>query len=366
MKEEKKYTGKRRGRKPKNPKDPKEPKEPKQKPPPKKRGRKPKKKPETAEKKIPKKRGRKPQNKSYGFNKKKLNINPVTSDSIIIHLPIKDIYGDVNSVDDILNYSPIINLPEPINDDDHLAFINIAEDKSKKNSDKKTIMNYPEFKNATHDEKWFNEISIDSVQDERDKDLDEIETKIIKNSVSKTLIQFDEANKLNYWPKKTKISCWWCTYQFNNTPCALPVYHSDDTYTVMGIFCSPECAGAYNFNTTGITNIWEKYALLNLLYGKMYNKHIKIAPPRNTLKKFGGNLTINQFRKHNVNNDINFKIIIPPLKSIIPCIECSNNNAVFSTNNSNKLNNTNGDYKLRRSTPYNKNTLEECMNIIKT
>ena len=52
-----------------------------------------------------------------------------------------------------------------------------------------------------------------------------------------------------------------------------------------------------------------------------------------------------------------------PFKKLI---ECSNNNAAFSTNNSNKLNNTNGDYKLKRSTPYNKNTLEECMNIIKT
>ena len=134
----------------------------------------------------------------------------------------------------------------------------------------------------------------------------------------------------------------------------------------MGVFCSPECAAAYNFNTNGVTNIWEKYSLLNLLYGKMYKKNIKIAPPRNTLKKFGGNLTINQFRRHNVNNDIKFKIINPPLKSVIPCVECSNNTSFSSGNYNNKSSNNTAEYKLKRSKPYNKNTLEECMNIIKT
>ena len=357
----KKYNGKKRGRKPKDPKD----KKPK--PPPKKRGRKPKVKSGTVEKKIPKKRGRKPQNKSYGFNKKKLNINPITNDSIIIHLPIKDIYGDLNSVDDILNYSPTLNLPEPINDDDHLSFIDMPLEKpDKEESSKETIVNYPEFKNVVHNNDWFNNVSLDSVEDNRAKDLDEIETKIKTNSISKTLIQFDEANKLNYWPTKTKVSCWWCTCQFDNTPCALPVYYSNNTYSAMGVFCSPECAAAYNFNTNGITNIWEKYSLLNLLYGKIYKKTVKIAPPRHTLKKFGGNLTISQFRQQNINNDINFKIITPPLKSIIPYIECSNNTAFSSGHSNNKAGNSGANYKLKRSKPYNKNTLEECMNIIKT
>uniref|UniRef100_A0A6C0B3Z6 MYM-type domain-containing protein n=1 Tax=viral metagenome TaxID=1070528 RepID=A0A6C0B3Z6_9ZZZZ len=356
--EVKKYTGKRRGRKPKKST------ENKPKPPPKKRGRKPKKKTETKEPKVPKKRGRKPQNKSYGFNKTKVNVNPITDDSIIIHLPIKDIYGDINSVDDILNYSPTISEPEPINDDDHLSFIdNVSSKKKNTDKDETKVVNYPKFQNTKHVDNWFNETSIDNIQNEREKELNDIKTEIKKNSVTKSLIQFDEGNKLNYWPKKTKISCWWCTYQFDSTPCALPVYYSDDTYNVKGVFCSPECAAAYNFNTSGITNIWEKYSLLNLLYGKMYDKYISIAPPRNTLKKFGGNLTITQFRQHNVNNDIHFKIISPPLKSIIPCIECSTNTS-FSSGKS--INNITNAYKLKRSKPYNKNTLEECMRIIKT
>ena len=353
----KQYKGKRRGRKPKNPKDTKE------KPPPKKRGRKPKKK--TEEKKIPKKRGRKPQNKSYGFNKKKIIINPIINDNIIIHLPIKDIYSDINNVDNILNYSPIMNFPKAVNDDKNLAFIDAEEEsKTNKNDIPEKHVDYPEFTNVLHNDGWFKDnITLDSIKEERNKDIDEIETKINNNSVSKTLIQFNEANKLDYWPKNTKISCWWCTYQFNKVPCALPVYCSNNIYNVIGVFCSPECAAAYNFNTNGITNIWEKYSLLNLLYGKLYKKGITIAPPRNTLKKFGGNLTIDQFRKYNVNNDASFKIIYPPLKSIIPCIECSNNKAFPSTVSDNKIPSS---YKLRRSTPYNKNTLEECMNIIKT
>ena len=358
MQKEQKYAGKRRGIKPKKQKDKKE------KPPPKKRGRKPKKKPANEEKKIPKKRGRKPQNKSYGFNKNTITKNPITNDNIIIHLPIKDIYDSYNDVNNLLNYSPILNVPEPINQDTNLAFIkkdNYTDQKLQEKNEVKEKREYPKFINVQHNEKWFKDNSLEKIKQERNKEIDEIKIKIKNNSVSKTLIQFDEANKLNYWPENTKISCWWCTYQFDNVPCALPMHLSNNVYNVTGVFCSPECAAAYNFNTNGITNIWEKYSLLNLLYGKLYKTQIKIAPPRNTLKKFGGHLTIEQFRKHNVNDNLTFKIITPPLKSIIPCIECSSDTKIVKNTN---VKNT--SYKLQRSKPFNKNTLEECMNIIKT
>ena len=102
-----------------------------------------------------------------------------------------------------------------------------------------------------------------------------------------------------------------------------------------------------------------------MLYSNIYKNKIKLAPPRTSLKKFGGCLTIEQFRKNNSNNS-DFKIIMPPLKSIIPSIEYSENDKGYSSDKKPKHTETINKYKLQRKNPYNKNTLEECMNIIKT
>ncbi len=281
----KKPKGKRRGRKPKN--------KPKEKAPPKKRGRKPKKKTDgvVTEKK---KRGRKPNNKSYGF-KKTTFTNYIDTDNIIVHLPIKDIDNNLEDIDNLLHYSPTISLPEPVNDDNNLSFIDYnKEDDSSKNDT--PINNIPINENLIEKNTDSN-ISIDNIKSKRINEIENIKKNLKKNSLSKTLIQFEEANKIDSWPEQTRVACWWCTYQFDNTPCALPINYSNNKYNVMGVFCSPECAAAYNFNTINNTNVWEKYSLLNLLYGNIYKQNIKIAPPRTTLKKFGGCLTIDQFRE---------------------------------------------------------------------
>jgi len=348
----KKPKGKRRGRKPKN--------KPKEKAPPKKRGRKPKKKDSEATKER-KKRGRKPQNKSYGF-KKTAFTNYIDTDNIIVHLPIKDIDNNLEDIDNLLHYSPNISLPEPINDDNNLSFINYG---NKENDTKDESPITPTEKSIDTNLKM--DMSIDKIKCKRVNEIESIKKNLKKNSLSKTLIQFEEANKINNWPTQTRVACWWCTYQFDNTPCGLPINYSNNKYNVTGVFCSPECAAAYNFNTINNNNVWDKYSLLNLLYGNIYKQNIKIAPPRTTLKKFGGCLTIDQFRENNANNNYNFKVIMPPIKSIIPNIEYSISNKGFNSRNKQHTidKKTNEKYKLKRNKPFNTNTLEECMNIIK-
>ena len=52
-------------------------------------------------------------------------------------------------------------------------------------------------------------------------------------------------------------------------------------YEVYGCFCSPECACAYlNKEHIDSSTFWERYALLNNIYGKIYehDENIKPAP----------------------------------------------------------------------------------------
>ena len=316
----------------------------------KKRGRKPKPKPENPVPKVLKKRGRKPKYKTYGYNKDKKSTFNIQDDNIIIHLPIKDI-ENVDEIKSLLEYNPLINEPQPFEDlNKTYTFLPTEEPK------KKSSVN--SYKNA--DTK-----TLSDIEKQRDDDIDDIETFKEQKSVTKCLIQFDETKE---WPISTNISCWWCTYNFNNTPCGLPTHIDKKSCNVLGIFCSPECAAAYNFDSKD-SCIWERYALLNTLYSQKSNK-IKLAPPREILKKFGGHITINQFR-NNRKSDYNYKLIIPPLKSIVPSIEYNDlddgyssmlDDKIFITEKNNRINNS--MLKLKRKTPYTKNTLAECMNII--
>ena len=316
----------------------------------KKRGRKPKPKPENPIPRVLKKRGRKPKYKTYGYNKDTKSSFNIQDDNIIIHLPIKNIQN-VNEIKDLLEYNPLINEPQPFVDLNE-TYTFLPKENTKDNISNTCDQN---IKIST----------LAGIEKQRHNDIDDIETFKEQKSVIKCLIQFDETEE---WPVSTNISCWWCTYNFNNIPCGLPTNINKDKYNVLGIFCSPQCAAAYNFDSKD-NNIWERYALLNTIYSKDSNK-IKLAPPREILKKFGGHITINQFR-NNGNKDHNYKLIIPPLKSIIPSIEYNDEDNGYSSLlddkifiiEKNKLK-TNNILKLKRKTPYTKNTLSQCMNII--
>ena len=102
------------------------------------------------------------------------------------------------------------------------------------------------------------------------------------------------------------------------------------------------------------------------MYKKLYyRKFVKInlAPPRESLKIFGGYLSIEEFRENCLSNDKLFNVIDPPLISIIPKIEESiNHNKDFTPGlklnvNENILQKTKDTLKLKRKKPvYNPNS----------
>lgn len=107
--------------------------------------------------------------------------------------------------------------------------------------------------------------------------------------------------KLNFYNNDTlgiqRSSCFWDTCEFDTPPIHIPL-SSTKGY---GCFCHPECAVAFLMNENIDTSVkFERYYLLNSIYGPIYNynKSIKPAPnPYYLLNKFYGNLTINEYRK---------------------------------------------------------------------
>ena len=130
-----------------------------------------------------------------------------------------------------------------------------------------------------------------------------------------------------------KSGCFWCTYDFDNTPIYIPKYELNNSYNVYGCFCSPECACAFLMNDKDIDNAsrFERYQLLNNIYCKIYNytKNIKPAPnPYYTLEKFYGNLSIQEYRKL-LKNERLLLIVDKPLTRILPELYDENNDNNF-------------------------------------
>ncbi len=103
-------------------------------------------------------------------------------------------------------------------------------------------------------------------------------------------------------PQKTNICCWWCAHQFDNYPTYLPVKYveKDDSFKVKGIFCSFECSAAYGFK---FERDMSSLYLVKFFYKKLHKSkgqtHISIAPPKEILEKFGGNVNIKDYRENN-------------------------------------------------------------------
>ena len=321
---------------------------------PKKRGRKPKNKSSEDEvEKIPKKRGRKPKEKVYSIKElPKTFYEENKNETLILHLPInlEEKESDPKPLDDNNNNLIIEDNINQKDDEFNLPTqLNFLEDNYKDNEHKN--INISTNVNKSEDKAW--EVNQKN------------SNKVLKKNLRNILYEFMDCNKDKVWPEKTNISCWWCCHKFENTPCSLPYKYKKDKFYVRGVFCSFNCAASYNFSLND-DDLFERYSLLNLMYKKLYyRKFVKInlAPPRESLKIFGGYLSIEEFRENCLSNDKLFNVIDPPLISIIPKIEESiNHNKDFTPGlklnvNENILQKTKDTLKLKRKKPvYNPNS----------
>lgn len=324
---------------------------------------------------IKKKRGRKPKDNS---STTKTSVS-VLEDEIVLHLPI--------TMDDVLKYGKVVgdNLSETSTTK---STSNDTNNKTKLSASPQNIFTLTDISygsssssnnspndSENYDESYKNLLEKIKSQEKLIKELhDEITN--YKNITNNGLIE-RKAIKLNtdfidmrtgkqVFLDKTDIACWWCTYIFDTMPCVLPEKFTDNTYYVFGCFCSYNCAMAYNLDMDDY-KVWDRIALIKTLYNSLYEKDIDIippAPPRECLQKFGGYMTMEDFRKCSLKNDKEYRLIMPPMKSIVPSIEenCKNNNFINKIKGtSNSLDNL----VLRRTKPLpnSKNMLFETMGL---
>jgi hypothetical protein len=153
-----------------------------------------------------------------------------------------------------------------------------------------------------------------------------------------------------------RSNCFWCTYSFDNPPVYIPKCEYNNKYDVYGCFCSPECAAGYLCNESiDSSTKWERYAMLNTIYSKIYNysNNIKPAPsPYYLLDKYYGSLTIEEYRKTS-NHDNILLIVDKPLTYIYPEIfEDNNEYPNFNKNLLSKQYNEMGQLKKNSKNQY--------------
>lgn len=304
----------------------------------KKRGRKPLKKSETEEKKVPKKRGRKPKKTDYSIvDIEKVKFTEEEED-IILHIPIK-INNEINNLEDKSKLNNDFN-PHPY-DDNLLTQHSLIQQPS-------------------------NNLSYDMILE---KEM--YQSNSHTNKVNQILVPFKNFNKNGKWPEQVNIYCWHCCHPFKNKPVSIPIRYVNDTFYVYGVFCSYNCASAYNLNSNDY-NKNENHQLLSLMYSKLYNTNTFIeicpSPPKEILQIFGGNVTIDKYRNNFVTNNKEFKLIKPPLISIIPQVEETRRKIrkkeEYIPLNQNMVDSMNENLKLKRNkTSSNKNTLVELMGL---
>lgn len=301
--------------------------------------------------KQPKKRGRKPKGGKIIVEETKLDeINTQTKPNVILHLKCSSKPNTTQFIGD-LNYNPNI---EPItayneNEMDNYNKIEYSVEVSMEQfeNNKNIIQEHTDGKTNNNGDIITSNIDINNTNNTSNKLLWE------KLKQLQYILHNDDISD-----KKSK--CFSCSHSFNTPTIYIPMYEFDGKYKVYGCFCLPECACRYLFNENIDTSIkWERYALLNNMYGRIFNyeKPIKPAPsPYYLLNDYYGNLTIEEYRKM-LQTDKLILVVDKPMSRVLPEIHDENNeNPIFNYNkniSNGKVNNINSSkkYKLSRNKP---------------
>lgn len=165
--------------------------------------------------------------------------------------------------------------------------------------------------------------------------------------------------KIQYYKKNVskKSACFWCTCEFDNPTCYIPMELTDNKIVGYGSFCRPECAVSHLFRENIDDALkFERYHLLNSVYSSVfgYLKNIKPAPdPHYLLDKFYGNLSIQEYRKL-LGTEHMLLVLDKPITRHLPELHDDNDqftNEIFSlssSDNSRVSNTGTGKYKVKR------------------
>jgi hypothetical protein len=136
------------------------------------------------------------------------------------------------------------------------------------------------------------------------------------------LVQFASTKHSKELPCESNLSCFWCCEPFSGRPCVIPMRIVEHVWHVYGNFCTPQCAMAYLLSEVLDTHTrWERIALLNRLYGSHCNGRIYPAPSRESLQRFGGPISSEEFRGMCEAQRLRVDVHMPPIVSILASMD---------------------------------------------
>lgn len=264
-----------------------------------------------------KKRGRKPKGGIVVEQTKTINtIIPIPN--IILHLNCK-LSDILNSNNDYSNtYNPYVENVNDFNNDENCNYDFLTNNDNLDNNNDNTNIDNNNIDNNNNNinmndinsinnlncennkkKNLFIDVTINNNSNNNSHNNVKIENELNKKNIAKKLKEL--SFNLKYNNINNKSDCFWCTYCFDNEPIVIPKHELNNQLYCYGNFCSPECACAYLMKEKiDSSTQFERYYLLNNIYGKIYNydKNIKPAPdPHYLLKKFNGNMEIQEYRK---------------------------------------------------------------------
>lgn len=304
-----------------------------------------------------KKRGRPRKNLFLDKTIKSSEKKEITNDEkdIILHLPV------------FLPKEKNVKKDSEINTQKNETVLSISESESESDSESNSSIsdsedeesgNYKELYKIEKEENRKKDIIIKKLKEEKTRNTSSIYDSDIQKDLNKHVINMclidNNTNKV-IENKKTDINCWWCTYNFDNYPCFIPEKYYNDKYYVFGCFCSFNCASSYNLNM-GDYKVMERYALLKKIYDNNTDKN-KLAPPKEVLKKYGGIVDIEDYRKNFITCDTEYRLNLPPLVGLYHVITEIVTEKVDKDSFKNNMNN------LKKKLPVVKNNLFNTMGI---
>ena len=188
---------------------------------------------------------------------------------------------------------------------------------------------------------------------------------------SNLMVQFKESSERKMLPESTDVACFWCVHPFTTRPHVIPEREIAGVYNVYGNFCCPQCAMSYLLGENVDPHVrWERIALLQRIYDSDAKKRIHPAPARESLKVFGGPMSIETFRATVNAGLVRVDMHMPPMVSILGSIDTKPID-FFDTSAKNTIvgavldKSQEEGLRLRRSKPLKdrESTLDTVMNI---
>lgn len=185
------------------------------------------------------------------------------------------------------------------------------------------------------------------------------------------LVCYKGSRQTQYLPSSTGVACFWCCDTFTGGTCIIPKEVIGNVWQVYGNFCSPQCALSYLLSELMDTHVrWERVSLLQRLYGSQCTHgRVYPAPARETLQRFGGPISSQDFHMMCDKQRIRIDVHMPPMVSILPTMDTKPID-FYETNVKNSvpsmaatIKEEGGGLKLKRSKPLKEteNTLDSIL-----